>query len=127
MGEEFAEHLHAFAQLKGIQLGTIARIEKNPEQSKHLETATMKAFGLDIDFVNLRSEEYAAGSRIPTGVVCPNRKSIILDRFLRPSFPDVWYSTGRRLAKRHNNKFLVLQRANWTSGRFNRKSVIVCV
>ncbi|KAF9569830.1 hypothetical protein CPC08DRAFT_756809 [Agrocybe pediades] len=68
MGEEFAGHLHEFAQSKGIQLGTIAKIEKNPEQSKHLETATMKVLGLDIDFVNLRSEEYAVGSRIPTGV-----------------------------------------------------------
>ena len=69
MGLEFAEHLRDFAQSNGMQLGTIAKIEQNPDQSKHLETATMKVHGLDIDLVNLRSEEYASGSRIPTGVV----------------------------------------------------------
>lgn len=69
MGLAFAEHLTEFAKSKGIKLGTISKIEQNPEQSKHLETATLKIFGLDIDLVNLRSEEYAVGSRIPTGVV----------------------------------------------------------
>lgn len=38
----------------------------NPEQSKHLETARMKIRGLWVDLVNLRSEEYAHNSRIPT-------------------------------------------------------------
>ena len=37
----------------------------NPEQSKHLETARMKVAGLELDLVNLRSEEYAESSRIP--------------------------------------------------------------
>ena len=40
-------------------------IKKNPEQSKHLETATIQIFGLWLDFVNLRGEEYAEDSRIP--------------------------------------------------------------
>ena len=44
----------------------IAVIQANPDQSKHLETATMRISGLSIDFVNLRSEEYAVDSRIPT-------------------------------------------------------------
>ena len=44
-------------------------IESNPEKSKHLETATTKLFGLDIDFVNLRKEVYEANSRIPVSVV----------------------------------------------------------
>lgn len=69
MGLAFAEHLRDFAHSKGVELGPITKIEQNPEQSKHLETATMKVFGIDIDLVNLRSEEYALGSRIPTGVV----------------------------------------------------------
>jgi tRNA nucleotidyltransferase (CCA-adding enzyme) len=69
MGLAFAEHLTEFAHSKGIELGTISKIEQNPDQSKHLETATFKVFGLDIDLVNLRSEEYAESSRIPTGVV----------------------------------------------------------
>ena len=40
-------------------------VKKNPEKSKHLETATVKLFGLDVDFVNLRSEIYLEGSRNP--------------------------------------------------------------
>ena len=43
----------------------IAVIMSNPEQSKHLETARMKVAGLELDLVNLRSEEYAESSRIP--------------------------------------------------------------
>jgi tRNA nucleotidyltransferase (CCA-adding enzyme) len=69
MGLAFAEHLALYAQSKGIETGRIAKIQQNPDQSKHLETATLKVFGRDIDLVNLRSEEYAEGSRIPTGVV----------------------------------------------------------
>jgi tRNA nucleotidyltransferase/poly(A) polymerase len=41
-------------------------IKANPEKSKHLETATLNLEGRWIDFVNLRKEEYAANSRIPT-------------------------------------------------------------
>lgn len=40
----------------------------NPDQSKHLETATMKLYDLWIDFVNLRCEDYSENSRIPTMV-----------------------------------------------------------
>jgi len=69
MGLPFAEHLTQYAKSKGIETGRISKIEQNPDQSKHLETATLKLFGHDIDLVNLRSEEYAEGSRIPTGVV----------------------------------------------------------
>lgn len=47
------------------QVRTPAVIQSNPEQSKHLETARLKISGLWIDLVNLRSETYAAGSRIP--------------------------------------------------------------
>lgn len=44
---------------------TVAVIQTNPDKSKHLETATTKIFGMHIDFVNLRSESYIEGSRIP--------------------------------------------------------------
>ena len=47
-------------------VSSIGVIEANPDQSKHLETATMRIFGSEIDFVNLRSEKYTEGSRIPT-------------------------------------------------------------
>ncbi|TFK30711.1 transfer RNA nucleotidyltransferase [Coprinopsis marcescibilis] len=66
MGEPFAEEFSQFARSKGVEPGRIGKIDKNPSQSKHLETATFKLFGLDLDFVNLRSEEYAGDSRIPT-------------------------------------------------------------
>jgi tRNA nucleotidyltransferase (CCA-adding enzyme) len=69
MGFAFAEGLAAYAIEKGVETGTISKIAQNPEQSKHLETATFKVFGLDVDLVNLRYEEYASDSRIPTGVV----------------------------------------------------------
>ena len=69
MGLPFAEGLATYAKENGVETGTISKIAQNPEQSKHLETATFKVFGLDIDLVNLRSEEYATDSRIPTGVV----------------------------------------------------------
>ncbi|KAL3641416.1 hypothetical protein CASFOL_016384 [Castilleja foliolosa] len=40
-------------------------IKSNPDQSKHLETATMRLFDEWIDFVNLRSEKYSEDSSIP--------------------------------------------------------------
>jgi tRNA nucleotidyltransferase (CCA-adding enzyme) len=40
-------------------------IKSNPEQSKHLETATTHIFDYPIDFVNLRSETYTQENRIP--------------------------------------------------------------
>ncbi|KAF8634454.1 hypothetical protein AX15_000898, partial [Amanita polypyramis BW_CC] len=68
MGLAFAEYLAAFAHQQGVDTSTISRIAQNPDQSKHLETATLKVFDLDIDLVNLRNEEYASDSRIPTQV-----------------------------------------------------------
>lgn len=47
-------------------IGKLAKIEANPEKSKHLETVTTKILGLDIDLVNLRKETYADDSRNPT-------------------------------------------------------------
>ena len=44
-------------------------IEKNPEKSKQLETAKIDLFGQEIDFVNLRTEIYDPGSRIPVMTV----------------------------------------------------------
>jgi tRNA nucleotidyltransferase (CCA-adding enzyme) len=43
----------------------IAKIEANPDKSKHLETATTNILGLDIDLVNLRKETYTKDSRNP--------------------------------------------------------------
>lgn len=46
-------------------LGSLAKIEANPEKSKHLETVTTKILGLEIDLVNLRKETYVEDSRNP--------------------------------------------------------------
>ncbi|KAG4302632.1 hypothetical protein PCK1_001216 [Pneumocystis canis] len=43
----------------------IAKIERNPVKSKHLETATTYIMNMWIDFVNLRSETYSSDSRVP--------------------------------------------------------------
>ncbi|QFZ28813.1 putative CCA tRNA nucleotidyltransferase [Clavispora lusitaniae] len=68
-GQDFASKLLEYSQQKGMDLGknatSLHTIKKNPEKSKHLETCTTKLFGLDIDFVNLRNEQYTEDSRVP--------------------------------------------------------------
>lgn len=46
-------------------LGRLAKIQANPEKSKHLETITTRIFGFDVDLVNLRKETYTDDSRNP--------------------------------------------------------------
>ncbi|KAN0022007.1 hypothetical protein ACTFIU_004156 [Dictyostelium citrinum] len=65
MGESFAELVNKHLSSKHHQTHRIGVIQSNPEQSKHLETATVKVFDMWIDFVNLRSETYTDTSRIP--------------------------------------------------------------
>ncbi|KAM9953977.1 hypothetical protein ACTFIR_009092 [Dictyostelium discoideum] len=65
MGEAFAELVNKHLSSKHHQTHRIGVIQSNPEQSKHLETATVKVFDMWIDFVNLRSESYTDTSRIP--------------------------------------------------------------
>ncbi|KDD75799.1 hypothetical protein H632_c494p1 [Helicosporidium sp. ATCC 50920] len=65
-GEAFALALAAHVAAKGGgPAPSVVVIEANPEQSKHLATARTKVLGQWLDLVNLRSEEYASGSRIP--------------------------------------------------------------
>lgn len=66
-GEEFATKLVDYLKETNpdLLLKAIHTIKKNPEKSKHLETCTTKLYGLDIDFVNLRSEQYTVDSRVP--------------------------------------------------------------
>lgn len=72
-GFDFATRLGKFLAERQVDYNiptrSIHKIESNPEKSKHLETATTKILGLDIDFVNLRSETYSEDSRIPQ-MVC---------------------------------------------------------
>lgn len=66
-GEEFATALQDWMAIDSSEEKTsVHTIARNPEKSKHLETATTKIEGLDVDFVNLRSEVYTVDSRIPT-------------------------------------------------------------
>ena len=65
LGREFADHLNEYLSMHGEDTVSVGVVLKNPEKSKHLETATMKVESFWIDFVNLRAEEYTQDSRIP--------------------------------------------------------------
>lgn len=65
LGREFADYLNEFLSQHGKDTVSVGVVLKNPEKSKHLETATMKVGSFWIDFVNLRAEEYTQDSRIP--------------------------------------------------------------
>jgi tRNA nucleotidyltransferase (CCA-adding enzyme) len=51
--------------LQATDIHNLHKILANPEKSKHLETATTRIFGFDVDFVNLRKETYTEDSRNP--------------------------------------------------------------
>lgn len=62
-------YLRTVPSASTIEIKSIGKVSANPDQSKHLETATTSILGLECDFVQLRSEVYADGSRIPSEVV----------------------------------------------------------
>ena len=64
-GRTFAEHVNTYLQSVGQKTASIGVIAANPDQSKHLETATTRVMDAWIDFVHLRTEEYDQDSRIP--------------------------------------------------------------
>lgn len=73
-GLTFSQHLRTFCddpsnaarhKVGPKDIGNLHKIAANPEKSKNLETTTVKVFGLDVDFVNLRTETYAEDSRNP--------------------------------------------------------------
>eukprot|EP00899_Mesostigma_viride_P012709 jgi/Mesvir1/21439/Mv20907-RA.1 len=66
LGKQFAEKVNEYLAEMGMETHGIGVITSNPDQSKHLETATMRVHGMWVDFVNLRSESYAEDSRIPS-------------------------------------------------------------
>lgn len=65
-GAQFATFLNDYLKQLNIETHTVSVIQSNPEQSKHLETATVQMLGMSIDFCNLRKEVYEDHSRIPT-------------------------------------------------------------
>ena len=66
MGYPFVLLFQSFLQSRDIEVSSVHKVDMNAEKSKHLEPGGMTVFGQKIEFVNLRSEEYAADSRIPT-------------------------------------------------------------
>lgn len=64
--EQYLAQPETKAKYKQDILGSLAKIQANPEKSKHLETVTTKILGLEIDLVNLRKETYTEDSRNPT-------------------------------------------------------------
>lgn len=62
MGKEFAELINTKLYPGQKKYGVV---ERNAENSKHLETACIKVHGIMLDLVNLRSEEYTEDSRVP--------------------------------------------------------------
>lgn len=73
-GYAFAQQMQAFCAVEanaarhgmGPQdLGSLHKVEANPDKSKHLETATVRILDMEVDFVNLRRETYTADSRNP--------------------------------------------------------------
>lgn len=69
MGYEYANYVNRYLKSQGYPVRSIAKIDSNPEKSKHLETATTKLFEQEVDFCNLRTEIYEEGSRIPSQIV----------------------------------------------------------
>lgn len=63
--KEYLEQPEAQGKYRQGILGGLAKIEANPEKSKHLETVTTKILGLEVDLVNLRKETYVEDSRNP--------------------------------------------------------------
>ena len=65
-GAAFVERLRAFGKERSERgIGRSYVVGQNVEKSKHLETATIDLFGNKVEFVHLRSESYADGSRVP--------------------------------------------------------------
>ena len=68
-GHSFALRVADYLKKHGYESRSVAKIDTNPERSKHLETATTSVLGYSLDFVNLRSEQYTETSRVPSKIV----------------------------------------------------------
>jgi len=68
-GKQFAELVNEYEEKHGHKKHPVGIIKANPDQSKHLETATMQLGSGWVDFVNLRAETYAIDNRIPDMVI----------------------------------------------------------
>ena len=70
-GKHFAEHLKKYSERLDVRekygkvVGNVHVVEENAEKSKHLEVAKVTVFGLELDFVQFRTDTYTEGSRVP--------------------------------------------------------------
>ena len=111
MGVTFANFFVDYcSNVKGLKVSQVAKIESNPEQSKHLETARTRVLGHELDFVNLRSEEYSQDSRIPAKIVCHEFYAASILSAQRDI--DVWNALSRCYETRYHHQCPVLQRAH---------------
>ncbi|KIM54232.1 hypothetical protein SCLCIDRAFT_1222195 [Scleroderma citrinum Foug A] len=105
MGVPFVEQFVAYlSERKHIPVNKVTKIESNPDQSKHLETARTTLLGVDLDFVNLRSEEYTDDSRIPTGVKFGTPLEDALRRDI--TINSLFYNVHTRAVEDHTEKGL---------------------
>ncbi|EKM60714.1 uncharacterized protein PHACADRAFT_110357 [Phanerochaete carnosa HHB-10118-sp] len=105
MGLPFAEEFQAYCgSVMNIPIEKIAKVERNPDRSKHLETAKATVLDIELDFVNLRSEEYADDSRIPTQVAfgTPLQDALRRDMTINALF----YNVHSREVEDHTQKGL---------------------
>ena len=94
MGYEYATYVNKYLESKGYPVRSIAKIDSNPEKSKHLETATTKLFDQEVDFCNLRTEIYEQDSRIPSQIVRVSRECLTdwdIDSLFFFTKLDFWY------------------------------------
>lgn len=65
MGEVFARKVNEYLESQGMPTHDVGVIRVNPDQSKHLETAALRLFGVSLDCTNTRTESYSDDSRVP--------------------------------------------------------------
>jgi hypothetical protein len=107
-GVTFAEHFVSFLEEKGVPVTSIAKVERNPDQSKHLETAKITVLGRELDLVNLRSEEYVEHSRIPSDVVRHYAGFGCSHVAENHELEEIWHTSEGRIATGHHNQRTIL-------------------
>ena len=98
--DHFQEDYTTKAQRIGVPptIKGLHKIEKKPDKSKQLDTATVEIFGMPVDFVNLRKEVYTDQSRDPqvkfgTAVEDAYRRDATIN--------SIFYNLGRRQVEDH--------------------------
>ncbi|KAJ9101726.1 hypothetical protein QFC21_003065 [Naganishia friedmannii] len=95
----FTKYLTTLPLDPPIPIRSIGKVNANPDQSKHLETATTSIMGLECDFVQLRSEVYADGSRIPSEIRIGTPEEDALRRDI--TINTLFYNVHTRLIEDH--------------------------